>query len=201
MSSEKERRGAVAFPVGKALDISVDTQIEKGLVVVAYPTDDYWDISQTRRISVLGDIFSERLRKKIREELGASYSPYAYHAPSRAYDGYGLLQANVYVAPEHVDLVAKTVREISGNIAQQGVTEEELQRSLKPILTSIKDYRRTNSYWLDRVMADSLRHPQQLDWSRTFEADYAAITVEDILRMAETYLLDEKAACITIIPK
>ncbi len=198
-SGEIQRR-PVAFPAGKTLDVQVDTQIPKGLVVVAYPTDDYWDISRTRRISVLGDIFSEKLRERIREELGASYSPFAYNAPSRAHGGYGVLQAYVYVAPEQADLVVKAVREISGSIVQKGVSAEDLERSLKPILTSIKDYRRTNTYWLDSVMSDCLRHPQQLDWSRTFEADYASITVEDIKKMAETYLVDERAACITIVP-
>jgi zinc protease len=112
-----------------------------------------------------------------------------------------MLQAYVYVAPNQADLVVKAVREISNGIAEKGVSAEELERSLKPILTSIKDYRRTNTYWLDRVMSDCLRHPQQLDWSRTFEADYTSITVEDIREMAETYLVDEKAACIIVVPK
>jgi zinc protease len=192
---------AITFPAGKALDVRVDTQIQKGLVVVAYPTDDYWDISQTRRISVLADVFSEKLRKKIREELGASYSPFAYNQPSRAYEGYGVLQAYVSVAPGQAAMVADAVKEISRDILANGVTAEDLDRSLKPILTSIKDYRRTNTYWLDRVMTDSLRHPQQLDWSRSFEADYASITIEDVRKVAAAYLVNENAACITVVPE
>jgi zinc protease len=191
---------SIGFPMGESLDIRVDTKIEKGMVVVAYPTDDYWDISRTRRTSVLADIFSEKLRKKIREQLGASYSPFAYNQPSRAYAGYGVLQAYVHVAPEQASVVADAVKEISRDILENGVSAEDLERSLKPILTSIKDYRRTNTYWLDRVMTDSLRHPQQLDWSRSFEADYAAITVEDIRKVAAAYLVNKKAACITIVP-
>jgi zinc protease len=192
---------SIGFPVGEALDVRVDTKIEKGLVVVAYPTDDYWDISRTRRTSVLADIFSEKLRKKIREQLGASYSPFAYNQSSRAYEGYGVFQAYVNVAPEQASIVADAVKEISRDILKNGVSPEDLERSLKPILTSIKDYRRTNTYWLDRVMTDSLRHPQQLDWSRSFEADYAAITVEDVRKVAAAYLVNERAACITIVPE
>jgi zinc protease len=191
---------SIGFPMGKTLDIRVDTKIEKGLVVVAYPTDDYWDISRTRRTSVLADVFSEKLRKKIREQLGVSYSPFAYNQPSRAYEGYGVFQAHVNVAPEQASIVADAVKEISRDILANGVSAEDLERSLKPILTSIKDYRRTNTYWLDRVMTDSLRHPEQLDWSRSFEADYAAITIDDIKKVAAAYLVDEKAACITIVP-
>lgn len=201
-TSAKERPSTpIVFPIGKRLDVRVDTQIPKGLVVVAYPTDDYWNIYRTRRIAVLADIFSERLREKIREELGASYSPYAYNQPSRAFTGYGVLQAYVYVAPEQATFVLDAVKEISRDIVKNGVSTEDLERSLKPILTSIKDYRRTNTYWLDRVMTDSLRHPQQLDWSRSFEADYASITIEDIQKVATAYLVDEKAACIAVLPK
>lgn len=199
--AEKTQPVSIDFPKGKTLDIRVDTQIEKGLVVVAYPTDDYWDISRTRRTSVLADIFSEKLREKIREELGASYSPFAYNQPSRAYKGYGVLQAYVYVDPQQASFVVNAVKEISRDILENGVSDEALERSLKPILTSIKDYRRTNTYWLDRVMTDSLRHPQQLDWSRSFEADYASITIEDIRKVAAAYLVDEKAACIKIVPE
>ena len=66
------------FPQGKILELTVDTALEKALVQVCFPTDDFWDIGKTRRLNILADIFSERLRKDIREKLGASYSPYAY---------------------------------------------------------------------------------------------------------------------------
>ena len=189
-----------SFPAGETLEIRVETQIPKGLVVVAYPTEDYWDISRTRRISVLADIFSEKLREKIREQLGISYSPFAYNTPSRAYAGYGTLQALVYVNPRDSALTIRSIRDIAEGVAQNGIDSQELARSLKPILTSIKDTRRTNSYWLDRVLTGSVRYPRQLDWSRSFETDYASITVEELQRMAKTYLDNSKAACITIVP-
>jgi len=198
---EQTRPASLEFPKGKTLEVRVDTQIPKGLVVIAYPTDDYWDISRTRRTSVLADIFSEKLRKKIREQLGVSYSPFAYNQPSRAYKGYGVLQAYVYVAPEQAGFVVDAVEEIGRDILEHDVTSEDLERSLKPILTSIKDYRRTNTYWLDRVMTGSVLHPQQLDWSRSFESDYASITIQDVREVAKAYLVNENAACITIVPK
>jgi zinc protease len=85
------------FPVAQALEINVATKISKGLVVVAYPTEDLWNIHRTRLFSVLADIVSERLRERIREKLGAAYSFVAYNRPSRAYPGYGVFQAFIHV--------------------------------------------------------------------------------------------------------
>jgi zinc protease len=201
IEEKRLRSTPVSFPDGEKMDIRVDTQIQKGLVVIAYPTDDYWDIHKTRRLSVLADIFSEKLREKVREELGVSYSPFAYNQASRSYDGYGALQAYVYIDPEEADRVVNVVRQIARDVVENGISEESLERSLNPMLTSIKDYRRTNTYWLDRVLAGSMKHPEQLDWSRSFEADYASITVADIRKVAKAYLVDEKAACIRIEPE
>jgi zinc protease len=93
------------------------------------------------------------------------------------------------------------VREISGDLKAKGITTEELERSLKPILTGIKDLMRTNAYWLDRVLTGSTRHPQQLTWSRSFAADYGAVTREELQKLAAAYLDNEKAATVFILPR
>ena len=69
------------FPEGDKLFLELDTKIDKGMVTMAFPTDDFWDIGRTRRLNVLAAVFSERLRKTIREKIGASYSPHAYNRP------------------------------------------------------------------------------------------------------------------------
>jgi zinc protease len=200
IAAKKITEPVPSFPTGKSLDIEVDTRIPKALVVVAYATDDYWNISRNRRMSVLAEIFSEKLRETVREELGVSYSPFAYHQASRAYAGYGALKAHIYVSPEEATQVLRVVKGIADDLAHGGISAEDLELSLKPVLTGIKDYRRTNTYWLNSVLIGSLRHPQQLDWSRTFESDFAAITATEIQALAETYLISDKAASIIIAP-
>ena len=69
------------FPSGKTTVLEAESQIQKALVVVAYPTEDMWDIKRTRRLSLLSEIFSERLRVQIREKMGAAYSPFALTCP------------------------------------------------------------------------------------------------------------------------
>jgi len=177
------------------------TKIPKGLVIVAYPTEDLWNISRTRRLSVLADIVSDMLREQIREKLGSAYSTFAFNRSSRTYPGYGVFQTMVYINPEEADFLVKEVKQISSNIAGDGATQDELNRAIAPTLTSIKEMMRKNNYWLNTVLTGSKKYPQQLDWSRTILKDYASITKEEVSNMAKKYLDNGKAATIIVKPK
>lgn len=194
------RRGPV-FPSGKSLNLTVKTEIPKALVVVAYPTEDFWEIQRTRRLAVMADLFSERLRQRIRERLGAAYSPYAYNHSHRSYPGYGLSKIFIELDPKQAPQIIHEVRYIADQMAQQPPDADEFRRVLDPTLTQIKDLRQTNSYWLNSVLTGVSRHPEQLDWSRSFADDYAAITAAEVNALARQYLDNVKAATIVIAPE
>ena len=189
------------FPVAQTLEINVATKIPKGLVVVAYPTEDLWNIHRTRLFSVLADIVSERLRERIREKLGAAYSFVAYNRPSRAYPGYGVFQAFIHVDPKESNMVVGEVKKVISDLVVSGVSNEELMRTIRPTLTGIKDMLQSNYYWLNTVLSGSKKHPRQLDWSRTIMDDYASITKEELSALAKQYLDNDKAAVIIVKPK
>ena len=191
----------VDFTNDKEETFEIDTRIDKGLSITAYPTDDFWDIGRTRRLSLLSQIFSDRMRESIREKLGATYSPYAYNAPSRAYSGYGVFKAVVSINPQDAGIVTNEIFKIADDIREKGVTEDEFERAVKPIVNKIKDMRRTNSYWLSSVLENVLRYPEQLDWSRSMVSDYESIRPEELKKLAETYLQNGNAAILTVVPK
>ena len=193
--------GLPEFPAGQFLKISVATKIPKGMVIVAYPTEGLWNISRTRRLSVLADIVSDRLREQIREKLGSAYSTFAFNRPSRAYPEYGVFQTGVSINPEEANMLVNKIKKIISGLAADGATQDELHRALSPTLTSIKEMMRTNTYWLSTVLTGSKKHPQQLDWSRTIMKDYASVTKEEVSDIAKKYLDNEKAATIMVIPK
>jgi zinc protease len=188
------------FPVGQFRKISVVTKFPKGMVIVAYPTEDLWNISRTRRLSVLAEILSDRLREQIREKLGSAYSTFAFNRPSRAYPEYGVFQAGLYINPEEANMLVNKVKKIVSGLAADGPTQDELRRALFPTLTSIKEMMRKNSYWLNTVLTGSKKHPQQLEWSRTIMKDYASITKEEVSNIAKKYLDNGKAATIIVKP-
>ncbi len=189
------------FPKGATRRFKVDTKIEKGLVVVAYPTEDFWDIGRTRRLSVLAQVFSEKMREKIREELGAAYSPFAYNQSSRCYPNYGVFNAFVQIDPNAADTAIANVRQIADGLAQNKITDDELRRALDPLLTSLKDLRRQNHYWLNSVLKGLSNHPEQLEWSRNMVDDYASITSDELLALARRYLKNKNAATVVVTPR
>lgn len=196
----EKRPGGPTFPRGEALTVPVDTRIPKGRVQMAYPTDDIWDISRTRRLSTLATIFSDRLREELRERLGATYSPYAYNNPSRTYDGYGVMQAVISIDPKDAETVVSAIRAIIDDLNANGVSPDELERAVKPTLNSIRDMRRDNRYWLNTVLTGSRAHPEQIEWSRTIVEDYRSITPEEVSRLAARYLQNAAGARVVVRP-
>lgn len=186
------------FPQGESLKIAVDTEIPKAVTILAYLTDDYWNIQQTRRLSVLADVINERLRLEIRENLGVSYSLYAFNRPSRVYPGYGVFRKVVFTSPEQAQNLVDVMKQIASDIVQEGISDDELQRALEPTLTSIREMRGKNEYWLRSVLSGSRWHPQQLEWARNIIDDYSSITREEILTTAEKFLNNDKSAAVVI---
>jgi len=195
-----KRLNLLKFPVAQSLKIEVPTKINKGIVIIAYPSEDLWDIKRSRRLSVLAEIYSDRLRENIREKLGAAYSAFAFNSPKRAYPGYGVFFSMAYIDPKQVILIESEMKKIASDISKNGVTQEELKRALNPTLTSIKEMLRKNTYWLHTVLSQSMTYPQQLQWSRTVLNDYASINVDEVSAFAKKYLDNDKAATIIIKP-
>jgi zinc protease len=194
-------RPAPVFPAGQSLALSLDSKIRKSLAVVAYPTEDFWDIKRTRRLNILADIFTERLRERVREKMGAAYSPFAYNHPYRAYPGFGIFQVYLNVDPRQARDLLGEVKGIASRLAHAGIDADEFRRALDPALTRIKDLRQSNSYWLNSVLIGASRHGDQLEWCRTIEKDYAGIRMDEIVNLAQHYLDNTKAATILIAPQ
>ena len=191
----------VQFPVGQKLESTVHGSVKKSLVVVAWPTDDFWDIHRTRQLHLLASILSDRVRNIIREKLAASYSPKVSSFGSRVYHGYGYIISEMLVEPGLEDNVINEIFQINDQLQREGIRADELLRARDPLVTSLKGFVRTNQYWLDSVLSLSARHPQQLDWPKTIISDFNSISGGEINQLVRRYLVRESAAIIKITPE
>jgi len=192
---------AVSFPKGETLTLNLDTKINKGMVRTAFLTDDFWDIMKTRKLSLLAKVFSERLRKTIREELGASYSPYVYNNPSLVYKGYGIMHAVVNVLPDTAGIISKQMEKIARELGQEGITKKEVDLVKKPLLNQLAVLRQTNGYWLNSVLTNSVNHPERLGWANTIISGYSTVTHDELTALAKQYLNVNEGALIIITPE
>ena len=191
----------VKFPTTPfAKDYTIATEIPKGELRLYWPTTDGRDIRRVRRLNLLGEVFSDRLRVKVRQELGDAYSPGAGSSASEVYPGYGYLQAGVTIDPPRAKQVADIIVQIAAGLAEKGVTEDELERAKKPVLTSLRESARTNQYWLGSVLSRAQEKPEVLDWCRNRYADNEAITAAELSALAKSYLSADRASRVIIIP-
>jgi zinc protease len=195
-----ERR--VTIPsAGASWSFTVPTEIPKGVVALYWPTTDANDVRRTRRLTILGSIFNDRLRVKVREELGGAYSPAAGNNASDTFTGYGYLLANLIVDPPAAATIAAAVRAIAADLQRNGVTEDELNRAKQPILTNVRESARTNTYWINSVLHKVQEKPEVLDWARSRQADFESISKADVDALAREYLGAGRIFQATVLPE
>jgi zinc protease len=179
---------------------TIASEIPKGNVLVYWRTTDGMDVKRARRLSLLASVLNDRLRVKIREELGGTYSPNAGSNASDTFPGYGYLQAGCVVDPAQAAQISDLIVAIGDALAQGGVTEDELTRARQPILTAAKESLRTNNYWGGNVLSRAQEKPEALDWARSRLPDLEAITAAELSAFAQAYLGREHASRVTILP-
>ncbi len=196
---EKER--AVAFPKPEASkQFPFETEIPKAIATIYWPTTDMSNIQRSRRLTLLGAILDDRLRIKVREELGDTYSPACYHVGSDTFTGYGYMTTMIECKPELAGSLTKLVIEIGDKLAAGPITDDEFDRAIKPMLAQLEQMRRDNRYWSMNVLRCSQEHPERLDWARTFVSDFSGIKKEEIEALAKEYLGAKRAVTADIMP-
>ncbi|MEX2577582.1 MAG: insulinase family protein [Verrucomicrobiales bacterium] len=191
----------VEFPESTEKKFEFDSEIPKAMAVVHWPTTDIYDIRKSRRLGMLGAILDDRLRVKLREELGDAYSPFSHNLPSDTWTDYGYLFASVTIDPDQAESVTQVISQIAEELATgESITEDELDRAKKPRVTSIEEMRRTNRYWMGSVLESSQEYPQRLDWARTFVEDYRNITVDEVNDLAKEFLGEDTQVSVVIVP-
>ncbi len=159
------------------------------------------NIPEFRRLNILSEIFGDRLREEIREKLGASYSPGAGATGSPALEDFGYLIGQSTADPADVPRLLETMQTISTDLAENGASQDELDRALAPTLSSLQKSLRDNSYWLGTVIAGSQANPEKLDLARSRDEDYSSIQLEEINRLAAKYFDPENLIKISILPE
>ncbi len=192
-----ELRAVRTAPPGEH-QLGVTASVPKKVFAFYWPTADARDIFRARRLSLLAEVFSDRLRRTVREELGGSYSPVAGSAPSDTFHDYGFILARVTLDPAEAERVRPAILEAAADLAANGVTQEELERARLPILTRLRETERSNAYWLNTVLASSQEHPWRLDRARDRYADHEAITEAELDALAAAFLSPERAILFTI---
>jgi zinc protease len=190
----------VSFPSEPfAKDIPVDTADTKSLVAAYWPTSDGMDVHRARRLGVLASVLSERLREKVRGQLGNAYTPSVASSASDVFPGFGYIVAILEVDAAKAAGIEKLMVAVAGDLAARGLHDEEIVRIKDQLVTSALETERTNKYWMT-VLGRAQEKPEVLDWARTRRSDIESITKADIDSLAKSYLAPERASRVIVHP-
>lgn len=173
----------------------------KAAVRVYWPGTDGDDYHTSRRLQVLAEILGDRLRVKIREELGATYGPLHDVWGSERWPGYGYLFVEIETAPAMAEKVAALTRRIAADLATKGITPDEFERVLEPRLASLRQELRQNGYWTYYVLARMQELPARVDWPLTRDGEYRTMRREEVEATARRFLGDGRVYTFIARPK
>ena len=160
----------------------------KAAVRVYWPGVDDDDFRTIRRLQVLAEILNDRLRVKIREELGATYGPQRSVWGSSAWPGYGYFYVEIETAPAMADKVATLTRKIATDIATNGISQDEFERVIEPRLASLKQELRNNGYWTHYVLCRMQENSGRISWPLTRNSDYQGMLKKEVEEVARKYI-------------
>jgi zinc protease len=194
----KERE--VKYPAGpKTKTLSFSSADPLAISAVTWPTLGRRNVKYDRCVSVLGDVLNDRLRLKVRQELGATCTPNVICNSSDVFKDYGVVLAIMTVDAKKAAEVGSLVRKIAADLATGSISDDEFQRAIKPTLSSFAAEVRDNGYWVG-VLGRSQEQPVTLENARSRETDYRAITKADLEALAKQLFAAQQATIIKVTP-
>jgi zinc protease len=167
---------------------SSSSQLKQAAVAWFWPAPDLVDVHRERRCRFLSEVITERLRLRLREELGAAYAPEASFVQHEGIPSFAYFSLYAEVAPAQIVRAAEVIRREIDALHTQGLTEDEFLSVRQPFLRAREDDLRSNDYWAYTVLDDAQQHPERLVAARDRARDTAAITRAEINALAAHYL-------------
>lgn len=173
--------GPIEFTkVRNAVAFTTNATLTQSTVAFFWPAPEVRSAPQDRRCVVTAGIIAERVRERLREELGATYTPSAEFMRHEAFPGFSYFVVTADVAPAHASKAAQIIAQEISDLRTKGVSADVFARIRQPYLRAREDDVRENSYWLYTVLSDAQQNPARLEAARSRTADNAAITREDV---------------------
>ncbi len=186
------QRNTVAFANSPALNQST--------ISFYWPVPDAMDVFQERRCVVAAMVLGERVRERLREDLGATYTPEAEFIRHEAFPGFSYFLVTADVSPGHAKQAAEIISQEVVALLTKGVGTDTFARVHEPYLRARADDIRTNEYWLYTALADAQTNPARLTAVRNRAADGAAITRDEITAILRRYLRTDALFLFTSYP-
>lgn len=156
------------------------------------------DVALDLLASVLGESDSARLARALKWDRELAYDVSILH--DSHWHTPGLMQVTAQCDAGKLETVERAVLDVFAGIEQNPVTAAELDRARRQTLTSVRLQRETATGTATQIGEDYLASGN-VDCSKSYEAQIAETTVEDLMRAARKYLKTGAYVSATVMPK
>ena len=134
--------------------------------------------------AALGGGMSSRLFQEIREKRGLAYSVYAY---AQQFAGSGTLGFYAGCNPSKAIEVVEIIREVLADVADNGMTHEEIERAKGAVRGSLVLSQEDSGSRMSRIGKNEIVYGQVMDFDDILKA-ISRVSAEDIREIASEYL-------------
>lgn len=187
---EKSGEGTKKIIINK--DIT-QANIILGHIGISRDDPDYYAVTVMNYI-LGGGGFASRLMKKIRDELGLTYSIYSSFSVNKEI---GMFKVDVQTKNEYSGIVIKEILNQIEKIRKEPVTDEELENA-KSFLTGSFPRRLETTIRISDFLANMEFYNLGDDYIKKYPDYINSVTKEDILRVARKYLNPENYVLVIV---
>ncbi|WDE96175.1 insulinase family protein [Lentisphaera profundi] len=196
----KEISFDIAQPIG---DVSVKTAVEtkdqKCLILSGWNIVDVND-KDGLALFLAGKIASTRLFKEIREKRNLTYSIFSTYAPSRPLRQSSKFYIYFTAQVDKAEQAATEARAVLTQLRDEGVDPDELDKVRKQIKNILEEELVKPSFWAGKLGSLDIEKDSVTRF-KTLQADYAAVTAEQIQALLKRCFIEENSFQVITIPQ
>ena len=188
-------------PVVQPVRLTHQGRADQAMGYIAWPTTDFpSDPQGARSLRVLEQVMQLRLIDDLRMKQAVTYSPNTGLNMAWSFPGYGYLSASIEAPPDKLDGFFATVQTIASDLRDKPVTDDELERAVKPRVEMLTKVQQTNEYWMGQLIG-AQADPRRLDAVRASIPGLERVTAADVQAAAQKWLIDAKAWKLEVVPE
>ena len=192
---------SVSFnPWGQRKFLRYNTQLDKTLVTQIRPAGNGLDYKRNRRLQVLTSIVREKLFDGLRATLGESYSPSVRLVLNPDFKDAAFISTTSAGVKANREKVSAAMESICNGIGQGHISDEDVERALRPIITASERNQRTAAYWLNNL-SKLQSDPIKLQMIRDLREDLRSITADEIRELAKEVYGKDNANFFYTVPQ
>ena len=167
--------------------------------VLVFTGDTEWSREEALTLRVAGEMLGIRLRERVREELGGTYSISVNASGSSLPDPEYLVSIIFGSDPSRAEeLFGEVIEEV--NWLHAGGEEEYLDTAKELLRTSRQEQLRENGFWLSQIQSAAQRG-ELFTEIVSFDEWLEALTMEQVAAAAQRYFTDDRYVRVVLLPE